>query len=457
MSWKRTIGRLLGRFWTRLVGDHDLILWVEKVTGMLAGAQRSALDSWYSGRALCQDTPSRERLPFVLLLRRSGEQGHPARPLLDVLNGASAAELDAAAGWSLKARMPFPRPVMLSDHVVGAQHALFAGVDFDVANERTLVLYDDPETMGWETVALQDADGGVSDYYRLFGWARPEDAVEDAVAAFEAPELAGGDLAEVAWRVHQNGATMADARLLLGMAGGCVVCRKSGIVHEMWDEDGGARHCAVIGDVLYASTLSPAPGIVEGASVLAGDTVFGDMVCVDGHDAATNPELYDAIPGIYVTTDAGSLYARNASMAADTRTLQDGSELRTLPLRRGQTGTEAVGAYVARCAELASDDSVPKLDVPATVNPCRFVLDRLRAGCFFVAMVAADGARKLSAALRCLRRSSAAGGFVDVYIRATGEPATATMSPVGASALRAAVSVSATAMVSAECNARTMV
>jgi hypothetical protein len=131
-------------------------------------------------------------------------------------------------------------------------------------------------------------------------------------------------------------------------------------------------------------------------SVKAGDVLIGDMRCypelVLGQDGLYSPASpsADEVPGIHVMTDAGEMYAANESRAALD---QDG--VAVLPLEADQ-GT--VAAYKRRCADLHAAGA-PGPDIPGSVNPCLFVLDTLRAGCYMIMTASTDSVKKASAAL----------------------------------------------------------
>lgn len=461
MNWARKIGEIIGKFWTRLFGGRDFILAVENAVGLAASRHQALLDRWLAERAMSLDGKYQDRLPYVLLLRKTciskDAAGTPVAAVdatggltpspLQILNDPAmdVSTVSTDRGYALRMLYLSPAPAIITDHALDSTVTLFSGLDYVYDGDGWLRFFVDPSGLGWPTMLAQDSEGNTVECYRLFGWMRATDALEDAVAAFESPELAG--YARDAWDIHQNGATVLSAKRLLADVTGSVVCVQDGEVKAVWTEDCGTLNCAIIGDRLYSSRSAPASALEPGNTLAAGDTVFGDMTCyprkvVDDNGVVSyGAPSASEIPGVHVMTGVGELFADNSdSMSADSF-----SGTRVLPLRLNGLRSDAYGQ---ECARLQAAGA-PSIEVPAKLNPCRFVIERLRAGGCFLACVTASSLRELSAAMACLRRSAVAGGVSRVYVRAAGEGVSAHVSSVSAAATGAAVAVSVSARVSA--------
>lgn len=435
--------RLLGKFWTRLFGERDFILWVENLMELLFQSLRSECDMAIAERALSVHGKYRDRLPYPILFKLRTlktntdnvevveEIGGPANTLLSVLRGADPAGTNPRRGWLLKSRYAVPAPCMITDHVLDAKYTMFAGLDFSVIDERTILMYTDPGDIGWTETAMPDADGNMVYYYKVFGWAPPSEAMEDNVAAFESPLLCR--YADIVWDIHQNGATELLARRLLGAACGSVVCTRAGVITDMWDEEGGALHCLTVADVLYSSRETPAPGIHAGVEVPAGAVLFGGARFYSGEFDAQ----YEDVPGIYVMTDAGEMFAANID-DMQALVLDDGQRL--LPLA---ASASVESAYAERCAKCAGL-SAPYVAVPDALNPCAFILNKVRGGCYLLLLSSVHDVRLIAAALSCIRASAVASGMTRVYLKVDTEPITASAS-ASATALRTAIATTLSA------------
>jgi len=433
MNWKTTIKQLLGGFWSRMFGERDFILWVENLFSFLAAGKQGDYDRAVADRALSLIDNKQTRLPYCILLLCSSEKdgvetsavGHPANSLLSVLHGADPGGLDADRGWSLMPDRPVPRPTMLSAHVSGHGYTLFAGLDFDVEDTGALTLYVSPAALDWPTECLMSKDGVLHTYYKVFGWADPVPPMEDAVAAFESRALCEDAVAT--WRVHQEGATVLSAASLLCSACDSVVCAASGSVDDIWTEEAGRLHCMLVDGHLYSSYANIRADLAVGSVVRAGDVLFGPARFYFGALTASPTD----VPGIHVMTDAGEVFARNRE---DTSSLSINGEY----VLGVEAAPDVLSAYVNRCAELIKLRA-PYISVPASCNPCRFILERLRAGSYMLMTATTDNVVKLSAALECVRRSAAASGLFQVYINAKAEPVIPASMSISASAMHCGV------------------
>ena len=174
--------------------------------------------------------------------------------------------------------------------------------------------------------------------------------------------------------------------------------------------------------------------------------LFGSLAMYKGTDTVTAAQ----VPGIKLTTDAGTLTALNSTLSTY---MSPGSDHTIILPLTGDSLT--VNAYRAKCIELYQDDKVPFIQVPyPSVNPYEFVVKTLRRGRAVTVRLVADNLDYLAAAINCIRKSSCASGMLNVYVAAStdeSDAATLTSSVFSADAGMAAVAVAETLTIKQEC------
>ena len=116
-------------------------------------------------------------------------------------------------------------------------------------------------------------------------------------------------------------------------------------------------------------------------------------------------------------TDAGELVAKNESADA-----YDVDGILVLPLLGVTDDSLTVENYKVICGINSGNDRCPYIQVPSTVNPYQFVMQRLRRGRSVAVRLVSSKLNLLSAALNCLRKSTCASGLVNVYVADENDP-----------------------------------
>lgn len=421
MNWLKTIRALLGRFWGEIFQERDFLLGVEYLLSIYSKLVDNQYLNWRNGLIAVNTDVAQARLPFVILIDTTSveQEWYQWQKLWQsgsaslFYNHSYTSPAAADMGWILKTKNDIDVPDYMVDHVLNYSKILIKGSDYDYENGRFL-FYTDPASLDLPLVKETDEDGNPHVYYRLFGYAFQPTKVCDPVTGFESQWLNG--CSDIAWDIHQNGATYYNTKRLLGKATGSVICEEDGtIAAPSWDEHAPALwneqdyHCCMVNDKPYISKHTC--NFAAGAAVTAGSVLFGSLKMYKGSDTVSAAD----VPGIKIMTDAGSLTAMNTDMPTYISPGADHTIM--LPL----AGPPLVlNAYRASCAELVKDEMVPYIQIPyPTVNPYEFIVKTLRRGRSVTIRLIADDLDYLAAAIACIRKSSCASGMLNIYVAAS--------------------------------------
>ena len=434
MNWLLVIKNFLGRFWGDFFHDGDFLPGVEFLVSLYSRVAEYRLLNWRNGMIAADTSSMPSDLPYPVLIDQAkvnrewyswdalwGED--PATsddmPGSMLIDGTYYNDDEDKMGWVAPAEEAIKEPYMLKTHLYGNTLTLVEGVDYDYSNG-VFLFYVDLSELNIPTVMVTDKEGYPHKLYRLFGVPVKETKVCDPVTGFESNWLNG--CCDIAWDIHQNGATFFNTKKLLGKASHSVICEEDGTVMLIWEEQG--YSCMRVGDRVYHS--KEAANYAVGASVKQGDVLFGTLKMFKGAEVPSA----DEIPGLKVMTDVGELTAMNE--LRDIVTDED-SGVEILPL----TGNEAtIEAYNALCVEHAANKNCPVIDIPITfttiseagvdvvheqVNPYTFISNTLRRGRSVVARMQADDVELAHAALDCVRKSCCASGMMNVYLETSND------------------------------------
>lgn len=416
MNWLRALKKLLGRFWADIFKDSDFILGVEYLMSFYSKLTENQYLNWRNGMIAANLDVAQSGLPYTILIDTDSvvTEWYPWQELWEEGTASlfwnhlyeSTAD-EEKMGWLAKSSTNIEVPDYMTDHVYGYSVILIKGLDYDFEDGRFL-FYCNPAELELPTVKITDSEGNLHVYYRLFGVSMQTTKVCDPVTGFESQWLNG--CSDIAWDIHTNGATYYNTKQLLGKATDSVVCEDDGYIETIWTEEG--WNCCAVAGKPYCSSYSC--NYAVGADVDAGSVLFGSLAMYKGTDTVTAAQ----VPGIKLTTDAGTLTALNSTLATYMSPGNDHTII--LPL----TGDNfTVNAYRAKCIELYQDDKVPFIQVPyPSVNPYEFVVKTLRRGRAVTVRLVADNLDYLAAAINCIRKSSCASGMLNVYVATTTEP-----------------------------------
>ena len=431
MNWKKTIGELLGKFWTYVFGDNDFVQALRGYLSIMGRTQQNIHDKNIASLTIgtYKDSSGQDLLPYPIYLLKTrttvstvggtaaatqtNEVVYPAVDWGYVFSGTAEAlaERDDTAGRLASLKYRIPEPVFITDHAVGGNHMLFAGADYEYNETGILFHFDLDSSRLFDTVVITDSTGAVCTWYKAFGWAKPEAFGTDMVDAIYSDKL--GPYSDIVWDIHVNGATLFNTKQLLCAVTDSVVCEADGAVDHIWTEQG--YNCILVGDKVYSSRQPANFG--HGDNVKQGDILFGSLKMYTGKDDLSSVDGAMA-PAIKVQTDAGALNAVNESRTPDAVAV-DGETVYCLPLRTD--ADTASSAYMDRCAELYSEGA-PAVAVPSTsFNPFRFIMNTLRHGRSVLALMACPDVAVMSSALEVIRKSIVASGMLTVYLRGQGQ------------------------------------
>lgn len=456
MNWKKTIGDLLGKFWTFVFGDNEFVQALRGYLSIMGRTQQNIHDKNIDSLTIStyKDSTGQDMLPYPIYLLKTrttittndgtataaqtNEVVYPAVDWGYVFSGTAEAlaERDDTAGKLAGLKYRIPEPVFITDHAVGGKHMLFAGADYEYSEDGILFHFDLDDAKLFDTVVITDSTGAVCTWYKAFGWAKPESLGTDMVDAIYSDKL--GPYSDIVWDMHVNGATIYNTKQLLCAVTESVVCEADGAIDHIWTEQG--YTCILVGDKVYSSK-QPA-NFDHGDNVKQGDILFGSLQMYTGKDDLSAVDASMA-PAIKVRTDVGALKAKNEATNPDTITV-DGETVYCLPLRTDTN--DASAAYKERCAELYAE-AAPSVSVPSTsFNPFQFVMNKLRHGRSVLAMMVCPDVSVISAALDAIRKSIVASGMLTVYLRGQGQTVDVPVS-FTASCGNGAVATAATAKV----------
>lgn len=417
MNWLLAIKRFLGRFWTDIFQDSDFILGVEYLHFLYSKVTGYQYLNWQNGLIAANLSVAQETLPFVIYIDANEVQRewYKWNVLWDdysakrFINHTYASTADKnKMGWTAESKYPVQEPFYLTDHIYNPSVFLLEGLDYEFYNGK-FWFHIDPAKVGFKTVKVTEADGLPHVYYEFFGYMRQTSKICDPVTGFESSWL--NPFSNIAWDIHQNGATFYNVKQLLGKATDVVICENDGIVNDIWTEQG--YNCLLVGDKVYMSSKDPAAGITVGTAVEQGTVLFGKLLMFTGSDAPTS----DQIPGVRVMTDVGELIAYNQDMPAD-RTEPD--RVFVLPLRKGAIEEGPYPPYMNKCAENIKNENCPYIQVPPSgVNPYTFITQTIRRGRSVTIRLVAGALDVLGAAINTIRKSCCAAGMVNIYVEAS--------------------------------------
>lgn len=416
MNWLLAIKRLLGRFWADIFGEHDFILGIEYLQYLYSKLTGYQYLNWRNGLIAADTSVEQDNLPFLIYIDATTIRkewytwdklwdDNSAKKFLD--NKFYTDEAEEAAGWVAYSKDPIQDPFYMTDHIYHYSKMLIEGLDYDFYNGK-FIFHVDPSTLGFKTVKMTDRDGLPHVYYELFGYMKKEYKICDPVTGFESSWL--NPYSDIAWDIHQNGATFYNVKRLLGAASNVVICENEGTVGSVWTEQD--YNCLQVGEKVYISKKPLADGIAVGVAVQPGTVLFGKLLMFTGNDVPTAAQ----IPGIVVTTDVGELIAYNTGMTPDRA---GADRVVVLPLRKGAITSGPFAPYLNVCAANVRNDKCPYLQVPpAGVNPFVFITQTLRRGRAVTIRLVAELLDVLGAAIECIRKSCCASGMVNIYVEA---------------------------------------
>ena len=415
MNWLLAIKRLLGRFWADIFGEHDFILGIEYLQYLYSKLTGYQYLNWRNGLIAADTSVEQDNLPFLIYIDATTvrKEWYTWDKLWDddsaekfLANEFYTEDAEEAAGWVAYSKDPIQDPFYMTDHIYHYSKMLVEGLDYDFYNGK-FIFHVDPSTLGFKTVKMTDKAGLPHVYYELFGYMKKEAKICDPVTGFESSWL--NPYSDIAWDIHQNGATFYNVKRLLGAASNVVICENEGTVGSVWTEQD--YKCLQVGEKVYISKKTLADGIAVGVAVQPGTVLFGRLLMFTGNETPTA----DQIPGLVVTTDAGALIAHNKNMVPDRS-----AGFVLLPLRKGSASARMpYPPYVAACGKNIGNKYCPYIQVPpSTVNPFLFVTQTLRRGRSVIVRLVADGLDILGAAINCIRKSCCASGMVNIYVEA---------------------------------------
>lgn len=430
MNWLKAIKQLLGRFWADLFGDGDFLLGVEYLLFLYSKLTDNQYLNWRNGMIAANLDVEQSRLPYPIFIEADSIEREwyswnklwaesSASKFINHRYYDDAPESDY--GWVAYSKESIDTPDYLIDHMYGYKKILLRGLDYDFADGRFL-FYVDPATLQLELVKVTDSKGDLHLYYKFFGISLQTQKVCDPVTGFESSWL--NPCSNIAWDIHQNGATYYNTKQLLGKATGSVICESDGVIDAAWKEQD--YFCVSVNSKPYMSkqplALLEAGETFEedavGKEVSMGTVLFGSLAVYKGTDEVTAEQ----VPGIKVMTDAGQLTALNKNQE-----VYEVEGMLVLPLV-GDGFT--VQAYKDVCAANMKNEYCPYVQVGTyntetqafEENAYSFITKKLRRGRSVTVRLVANCLDYLAAAIQCIRKSSCASGIINVYVAAGTEP-----------------------------------
>lgn len=419
MNWLQKIRNILGKFWYIVFQELDFLHGLEYVESLYASLIENSHTNWFGGLIAKSLGVKQEDLPFVIYIEKDSIT-HPIYDLDSILTSSEYTfqTLNENGGWVAKVANTIKQPHILQDHIKNWSHAWIEDLDFRYKNNEIL-FFTDPQSFNLPVVKKATSTGEVKLYYRMFGMPSNPARSSDMVYGFISPELV--PYADVVWDMHQNGASWYLIKQLLAAVTDTVVAQNSGTVRisedtrangfsDYWVEN--EHHCLKVGDRVYHSKQPLAPWIVDGYTVTPGTILFGSTAFSRGRGDADPAD----IPGIGVLTDVGPLVAVNTDNPISSTSYESGGKIHyILPLMTKDN--EISAAYVNKCKALI-DKKAPELycQVPASVNPYDFVVNKIRRGRSGIVRIFNTITPKLAEALNCIRKCMHAGGILSVYV-----------------------------------------
>lgn len=418
MNWLKAIKQLLGRFWADLFADSDFLLGVEYLLSLYSKLTQNQYLNWRNGMIAANKDVEQSNMPYIVLLEipkndpdeierewYGWDKLWDSKSAKKFVDNTYYGDDDSKYGWILHSKENIDCPDYLIDHMYGYKKILLRGLDYDFYDGR-FIFYADPKELDIPLTKITDGEGALHVYYKFFGVSFQTQKICDPVTGFESQWL--NPCSEIAWDIHQNGATYYNTKQLLGKATGAVICESDGIVSQAWMEQD--YHCLSVNGKAYMSKQEA--NVEGGDEVVAGTVLFGDLAVYKGTDDVTAEQ----VPGIKVMTDAGQLTALNETVIPPKV-----SGMYMLPLV-GDPVT--VHKYKDICRANMENDRCPYIQVGdydietgnILVNPYKFITQKLRRGRAVTVRLVAASLDYLAAAIRCIRKSSCASGIVNIYV-----------------------------------------
>ncbi len=420
MNWKSKLAQILGKFWTTIYDDSSFVEGILRALTLCSKNAKAVCDK-ITGIWAPNEESHNTSFPFIIYLDIKSMHKETVT-YEEYLSGTAIGTTKENPGWVIDSLGDISNPSMLTNSIDNIAVTLIDQLDYTY-KEGKFLFNVAPDTLGLSTVLITDAAGVLNKYYILFGYKLNKTYEYTSDFAFLHKELSLGS----AWArdIHTNGATLYNTKQLLASVTGSVIAEDGGNIDDVWKEQG-TWHL-LLNSKVYSSVLTP--NVSHGDTVSKGCVLFGNLAMYDGYDT---PAFTD-IPGIRVNTDAGSLVAKNTEEDAI-----DNDGVLILPLE-GDAST--VAKYRQICTDNTKDDKCPTADIPASVNPYLFIMNKIRKGRGYSIKVHSTKLSALGAALAFLRKRVCASGIINVYIQANTTTGQLSMSNFTATAGTAAVAV----------------
>lgn len=421
--WIDKLRKVLGKLWTALFRDHELVEGLLKVHGMHAASSERDMDKWLASMTASSYACRRTGMAYSIAIEaariapdgtRTERITYPEYDFdyciehgLDFTEGG--VPRDENGGWCAKLPEGSPVPGMITEIFEGGSTLMLYGMDFRCENG-WMIFKENPLGKPFRKLVEVLEDGTVVELVELVCRRFEEGPYSDLVGGLVDERLAG--MPEYVWDMHVNGATMHTAKQLLASASNSVVSHSTGTVADVWTE--GALTCIRIsnGDLYVYSGDGQCVGV--GAVVAPGDTLAGSLKVYDFKELPPA----DEVPAMLVRTDVGPLMAVNEDGVS---TYNPSYDCKMLPLRDNDS-TTVNEEYAALVASREADDRIPKVDLPDTLNPLGYVAQKVRTGRqLFVTLN--EITDMVEPVLEVLRNSVCAGSIMTVYVKAAGDDA----------------------------------
>lgn len=424
--WKTKISKLLGSFWTCVFGaskiTEELVTFILSISCTYGMYIQNTILRFITGRIYKSKKTHKRILPTQVLL------------VADTYHQALGNDLttDTTLGWVIKATEEISSPYMLQTTDSEASITFFRGIDYTYDNG-SFYFFSDIAILNAVKESgklITKADGSIALCYAFTGYTDTQTDY-DAISGFYSKTL--NKVADIAWDIHQNGATIYNIKKLLCGVSNSVVSDVSGKITDIGTDQG--HNYAVINDeYVYISKDYPTTYTVND-DIQKGTVLFGDLVVYTGKDT-TNLPLATEIPAVDIMTDAGLMRAENAQKTIVTANI--------LPL---SGSSEQLAKYEEVCKGIQSAGVYPTISVGAageSINPYAFVMQRLRknTGCS-VATTVSDY-NYLCAVLDFLNKNISTAGILNLYIKAYNDPTNIPIDVINTDACIVAVSDEAT-------------
>ena len=211
-----------------------------------------------------------------------------------------------------------------------------------------------------------------------------------------------------AWAIRQFGATKARVKSLLGKVCQCPVASLSGVVTRI------QKNFVYVNDVPHKCWSQQALLVSRGEYVSKGQPLCSYSVGLQQILYVYQGETpaYTQVPKIPVITPAGVLYAENKNKQRP---------LHGLPLvGKGAAPTiaqlQVMSKYTNICQQLSDSDTVPRVQLPSTVNAMQFLIQTVwKSNCVLIVVPVYRNQRDVQTALSCIVQNMPVGSIVILY------------------------------------------